>query len=471
MKATKLLISFLITVTTLLAFGHVSSAATSFKDISTSYRAYNEIIYLGTADIVSGDTKGNFQPNRNVTRGEAVAMLGRAIGLDGTKTSTNFSDVGSQNFASGYIKAAAAKGIVTGNSDGSFKPNQKINRGEMAVLISRAFNYNFDGSVSGAATALKTRGIAQGLSNGTFGENNDIVRADFAIFLARAIDYTLRLTPTTAYDGTKYVQANSLHVRKGPSTKYATVGTLARNVEVQTSYSVGNWTLVKAGGTVGFVNSGYLSGEISTGESGIVDSSNSLSDLTIVIDPGHGAHDIGAAGYGSLNEKDVVLDTGLRVQSLLNNTPFNVIMTRSTDIFHSLSARAVIANKANADIFVSIHANGFNGKANGSETFYYGKASTNSRVEESKKLAGYIQVRLLEAMGTKDRGVKPGNYAVIRETTMPAVLVELGFIDNKDDYAKLSTTTYRQKAAEAIYYGILDYYKVERKYEVSSYYR
>lgn len=470
MKAVTRFLAFLVVVTTLLVSGHMSSATTSFKDINTSYRAYNEIVYLGTADIVSGDTKGNFQPNRNVTRAEAVAMLGRAIGLDGTKTSTNFSDVSSQNFASGYIKAAAAKGIVTGNSDGSFKPNQKISRGEMAVLISRAFNYMFDGSVSGATTALKTRGIAQGLSDGTFGEKNDIVRADFAIFLARAIDYSLRLTPTTSFDGTKYVKANSLNVRKGPSTKYATVGTLARNVEVQTSYSVGNWTLIKAGSTVGFVNSRYLSGEVSTGESGVVDPSNSLSDLTIVLDPGHGAHDVGALGYGSLNEKDVVLDTGLRVQSLLTNTPFNVIMTRSTDVFYTLSERTDMANQANADIFVSIHANAFNGKASGTETFYYGKASTNSRIEESKKLAGYIQVRLLEAMGTKDRGVKSGNYAVIRETTMPAVLVELGFIDNKDDYAKLSTETYRQKSAEAIYYGILDYYKVERNYDMSSYY-
>lgn len=468
MKATKLILCFLLAASTLLAFGRTSSASTSFTDIGPSHRAYKEIIYLGTGDIVTGNTAGKFLPNNDVTRAEAVAMIGRALGLDGKQASTSFSDVGSNNFASGYIKAAVAKGIVSGYGDGTFRPNQKVNRGEMAVMISKAFNYSFNGTMSGAATALKSRGIAQGLANGSFGAEKNIIRADFAVFLARAIDYTLRLTPTTSYTGTKYVNASSLNVRKGPSTKYASVGSLARNVAVQTSYSVGNWTLIKSGSTIGFVNAGYLSAGPSTGESGIVDPSNPLSDLTVVIDAGHGGSDPGAVGLG-LKEKDVVLDTALRVQTLLNKTPLNVEMTRTTDVYLTLAQRVAFAGEAKADAFVSIHANAANGSASGSETYYYGKAATNPNVEESKSLASYIQERLVVAMGTKDRGVKHGNYHVLRENTMPAVLVELGFIDNASDNAKLASTTYRQKAAQAIYYGILDYYKANG-YNVSSYY-
>ncbi len=468
MKAAKLFLCLLVAAITLLTFGQVSSAATSFKDIPTSHRAYKEIIYLGTADFVTGDTKGYFQPNRHVTRAEAVAMLGRAIGLDGTKSSTNFKDVGSNNFASGYIKAAAAKGIVAGNSDGSFKPDQKINRGEMAVMISRAFQYSFDGTVSSAATALKSRGIAQGLANGSFGEEQHIIRADFAVFLARAIDYTLRLTPTTTYEGTKYVNASSLNVRKGPSPKYASIGVLKRNTEVQVSYSVGNWAVVKSGSTVGFVNTSYLSEKVMPGESGEVDVSNPLSDLTIVIDPGHGGKDSGAVGLG-LKEKDIVLDTSLRVETLLNTTPLNVTLTRTTDVFLELKERVDFAKNKNAHAFVSIHANAASSSASGVETFYYGKAATNPHVEESKLLASYIQERLVEAMETRDRGVKHGNFHVIRENTMPAVLVELGFITNASDNAKLASATYRERSAKAIYYGILDYYG-SKGYDVKDYY-
>lgn len=468
MKAAKLLLCFLLAASTLLTFGGSSSAA-SFTDIGTSHRAYKEINYLGTGDIVTGNTAGKFLPNDHVTRAQAVAMIGRALGLNGTQSSTSFSDVGSNNFASGYIKAAVAKGIVSGYGDGTFRPNQKVNRGEMAVMISKAFNYTFNGTISGAATALKSRGIAQGLANGSFGAEQSIIRADYAVFLARAIDYTLRLKPTTTYNGTKYVNASSLNVRKGPSTKYSSVGSLARNTAVQTSYSVGNWTLIKSGSTIGFVNASYLSAGTSTDESGTVDSSNPLSDLTIVIDAGHGGSDPGAVGLNSLKEKDVVLDTALRVQTLLKKTPLNVKMTRSTDVYLTLAERVAFAGSAKADAFVSIHANAANGSASGSETYYYGKAATNPNVEESKSLASYIQERLVVAMETRDRGVKHGDYHVLRENTMPAVLVELGFIDNASDNAKLASTTYRQRAAQAIYYGILDYYKANG-YNVSSYY-
>ena len=467
MKVTKLLLCLILVASTFLTFGSTSSAATSFSDLGKSHRAYKEVTYLATGEIVAGNN-GRFLPNNLVTRAEAVAMIGRALGLDGTKTSTSFKDVGSNNFASGYIQAASSKGIVSGYGDGTFRPNQNVTRGEMAVLISKAFNYSFGGTMSGAATALKSRGIAQGLSDGSFGAAKNIIRADYAIFLARAIDYTLRLNPTTSFSGTKYVNASSLNVRKGPSTKYAAVGSLARNATVQLSYSVGNWVLVKSGSITGFVNSSYLSSGSSSGESGTVDPSNPLSNLTIVIDPGHGGTDPGASGFG-LKEKDVVLDTGLRLQKLLNQTPLNVKMTRSTDVFLELSERVTFAQNAKADAFVSIHANAFNGSASGSETYYYGRAATNPNIEKSKSLAGYIQERLVVAMGTKDRGVKHGDYHVLRENTMPAVLVELGFIDNASDNEKLASTTYRQKAAQAIYYGILDYYKANG-YNVSQYY-
>ena len=132
-------------------------------------------------------------------------------------------------------------------------------------------------------------------------------------------------------------------------------------------------------------------------------------------------------------------------------------MTRSDDTFIELNERVNIAVRNNSDAFVSIHTNSFSsGSANGTET-YFSSASTN-RLEDSKKLATYIQNRLYKVLETNNRGVKDSGYLVLRTNPLPSVLVELGFISNSKDSAKLGSETYRNKAADAIASGIVDYY-------------
>lgn len=466
MKSAKILLSLLLAVSTLLSINLSSAAAsTSFNDVPASFRAYKEISYLAQGKIVQGDANGSYNPSRTVTRAEAAAMIGRAIGLNGTQRNTTFTDVSSGNFASGYIMSATEKKIINGYSDGSFKPSANVTRAEMALLISRAFGYATDGTTGTAIEALKSRGIAQGLSNGDFAGGQSITRADFAVFLARAINYSYRLTPTLPLsEEYLYVNANSLNVRTGPSTNYPVKGTVTKQTKVQVAYKVGSWTMVKSGSLIGFVSNGYL---VSGGSSEPVEPTNPLSELTLVIDPGHGGKDPGAIGLGA-KEKDVVLQTGLYLKQYLQKTPIKVEMTRSTDVFIELADRVSYATKVKGSAFVSIHTNAFNGSASGSESYYY-RAAENPYTDDSNKLATYIQKRLVAAMGTKDRGVKKGSYYVIKYNTMPATLVELGFIDNADDNAKLINPAYQQKAAKAIYHGILDYFGAEG-YNVSSYY-
>lgn len=475
MKAIKLLLCFLLVASTLLTFSHTSTeAATTFKDINEQHRAYKEIAYLAQGQIISGSSDGRFLPDRNVTRAEAAAFIGRALSLDGTKKNTSFIDVGAGNFASGYIQSAVNKKIISGYSDGTFRPYANVTRGEMAIMISRAFEYNYGNTMSGAAAALTSRGIAQGMADGSFGETQQIIRADFAIFLARAIDYTLRLQPTITFSGETYPTDNSLNVRTGPSTLYHSIGKINKQTKVSIGYKVGNWSLVQADNLIGFVSNSYLANDSTSGEDDgdgtpeVTPPNNSIASQTIVIDPGHGGTDSGSIGF-KLKESTVVLDTALRVKDLLAKTPANVKLTRETDVFIPLSGRVTFAKNAKANTFVSIHANAANGKANGSETYYYSRAS-NPNVLDSKLLATSIQKRLAVAMEHNDRGVKVGDLHVIRENTMPAVLTELGFIDNKEDNAKLASPTYRQKAANAIYLGILDYYKA-KGFNVDSLYK
>lgn len=173
----------------------------------------------------------------------------------------------------------------------------------------------------------------------------------------------------------------------------------------------------------------------------------------VVIDPGHGGSDPGTISFTNKPEKNFTLALGLKVQALLKQEPnIELIMTRETDVYPTRSERVKLANDLNADVFVSIHGNSVKGspQVSGTETFYYQRAS-------SKELATIIHKHLIEALGFKDRSVKNGNLQVIRETTMPAVLLEIGFLSNKDEEEAMMSESTQDKAAQAIVDGIKEY--------------
>ena len=170
---------------------------------------------------------------------------------------------------------------------------------------------------------------------------------------------------------------------------------------------------------------------------------------TICIDAGHGGKDPGACA-GGVCEKDIALYTAFKIGTLLAD--YELIYTRFTDVYVSLSKRARIANAAEADLFVSIHCNSApNSSANGMEVYVHTSRST-----DSTRAAHAIYDRLLPASGLRGRGVKANDYAVLRETAMPAVLVELAFISNDEDRAKLVSDEWQERAAEAIAAGIME---------------
>ncbi|MEK4029239.1 N-acetylmuramoyl-L-alanine amidase [Pseudobacillus sp. FSL P4-0506] len=441
--------------------------AASFVDVPS--RALKEVNYLEEGGIANGSSATTFASDKTVTRAEAAAFIGRALQLNGTKRTTNFKDVAPGNFSSGYIQSAVEKGILSGYSGGRFLPYNEVTRGEMAVMLSKAFGYEFGGSLSGAAKALTTRGIANGLENGTFGSNQPIIRADFAVFLARAIHPEFRTKESASFDKRRWVDVDDLNVRTGPAAKYTKTGSLKENTKVLAGHEVGSWIYIQSGHITGFVHKSYL--RETEERSSIGEADPRLAKQTIILDPGHGGSDPGADGFGLL-EKDVVLDTGLKVNELLKNTPFKVYMTRTSDTYPSLSQRTSFAKSKGGNIFVSIHANASTGGGNGTETLYYGAAtSKNPYVADSKLLATKIQQRMVEALKLKDRGVKPrNNLHVLTRNSMPAIIAEMAFIDHKKENEMLKSDYWRTEAAKAIYNGILDYYKA-KGYKVDSLYK
>ena len=174
----------------------------------------------------------------------------------------------------------------------------------------------------------------------------------------------------------------------------------------------------------------------------------------VIIDPGHGGPDPGAIGIRGIRETDVVLDVSKRVKQLLSEKGVRVRLTRKSEIDLDLPPRVLFANRTGADIFVSIHANASQGKKrniNGLETFYY-------RGWRGRLLAKRIQKHILRVSpGSPDRGVKQGKFYVIKNTRMPAVLVEIGFLTGRLDARRLEQSMHRKRIAFAIAKGILEY--------------
>lgn len=179
----------------------------------------------------------------------------------------------------------------------------------------------------------------------------------------------------------------------------------------------------------------------------------------VVIDPGHGGKDPGAV-YKGVKEKDLNLDMAKRLDTLLKAEGIKTYMTRTDDRYVGLYDRSGLANKMNADLFISIHNNAGSSKTNGSMTLYHPSNGTAGGGLTGKDLAGIVLKEVTGKLNSKNLGtVSRPQLAVLRTTNMPSVLVEVGYMTNKSEFAKLKSADYRQKAAEALKNAILKAFK------------
>jgi N-acetylmuramoyl-L-alanine amidase len=214
----------------------------------------------------------------------------------------------------------------------------------------------------------------------------------------------------------------------------------------------------------------------------------------IVVDPGHGGQDPGAIGAGNTMEKDIVLAIGLKLaERLRSELGMDVVMTRSTDIFIPLEERTAIANKVNADLFISVHANAsLNRKTIGIETYYLNLAKTdkakqlaarenntslekvsvlqgvlfdlmaNSKINDSAHLADEVQKGTYKRVSSRypaarNNGVKQGPFYVLLGATMPSILVETAFLSNEAEEKNLNDPEYQEATVEGIVDGVRAY--------------
>lgn len=492
-----------------------------FPDVSDSAWSKDAIYYLVERNVINGMPDGNFMPYGNLTRAQAAKIIATAIGAKVDPNAKPSYDDAKNSWAASFIAAMEKENIIKGREPGVFDPEGKVTRAEMAAMLVRA--YNLKSKVTGPVPTkfadlenhwgkeevniLVELKLSLGTENG-WKPNDSITREQAAQLTAQTDKFSKNsdrpVETKKMYIDRKFITYHAPSLSSGISanqhnpqtveikeerdgwikiatsngdkwtplvektevinegfTTYAEASSSSKVMGTHNAQQVtvieenGNWIRIRMGAGFQWVNKNQLNP---------VKQGNFLEGKAIIIDPGHGGVDPGHSGV-KMDESAIVLDTSLRVQKLFEQkTPFTVLLTRNDDTRpgntpgESLKKRVEFAQENKGDIFVSIHANGFNEQVEGTETFYY-RSATNPNSEESRVLAEKVQKRLVQALQSNDRGVKTENFYVVKYNTMPAILAELGFIDAKGEGEKLATEEWRQRAAEAIYQGILDYYE------------
>jgi N-acetylmuramoyl-L-alanine amidase len=174
---------------------------------------------------------------------------------------------------------------------------------------------------------------------------------------------------------------------------------------------------------------------------------------TVIIDAGHGGHDLGASD-SLVYEKHINLDVARRLDIALRKLGYRTVMTRNDDNFIPLDTRATMANRHRKAIFVSVHFNSsYKTKVSGIETYY--------RSSTGQKLAALVQNELIRSIGSPNRGVKTANFLVLKKTRHPAILIEGGFISNKTERNAMMDPRFRQAVVDSVARAIVNF---DRRY-------
>lgn len=477
-----------------LAAGKESHSASSVTFTDVTNKNSEEYKFLSKAVSLGYFTKkadGSIKPYELIHRDEMAIALSKAFHYSKPSSTENpllFTDLPANTTLKNAVNGLYYAGVAN-NPDNRFRPTEKLTRSQFALFVARAMNDSFklpvsppDQTASSFLAKVVTDGTALNIRslpstdgqvigklyngqlvqiNGKIGDWYKISAGSsdgyiFHSYIKEATTETPAPSPTPTPPSTTSgligkVTVNGLNVREQANATSAIVTQLSRGQKVEVLSINGYWANIRVNDKVGHVHKSYLKL--------INQSGNPLKDRIIVIDPGHGNHDPGANRNG-LNEKDVVLKVSKLVEGKLNRAGAKVILTRPDDRFLELSERTDFAKKHFAEAFISIHVNAAaSSAANGTEVFY--DSSANPNAVESRSLATYIQNQIVAKANMYNRGVKDAKFYVIRNNNVAAVLVELGFISNAEDFKKLASDAYLEIYAEAIYQGIYQYYAAE----------
>lgn len=295
------------------------------------------------------------------------------------------------------------------------------------------------------------------------------------------------VTSTKTFDAS--VNVNVLNVRQQPGFTGNIIGKLKLGAKVNVLEEQAEWTKIKsASGIQGWVYTSYITRpsqnpqHVPTAEANqkspifnpATDNNNAtqqaqstspanvqtiepdrqhpLEGKTIVLDPGHGGMDAGTTSINGAHEKDLTLATAKAVEQKLKKAGTNIIMSRTDDTFISLQQRSNLSNQNHADAFISFHYNWSNNPAvSGLTDFYYNES-------KDSNLASTILNEVVKTTGLTNVGTRFDDLYVLRNNSRPSVLIELGFLSNKQDESAAERASYNEEVAQGVYLGLIDYF-------------
>lgn len=485
------LVCFLLTFMAV-AMSFVAVSAREFSDVPITASYYTAVDKLSNLGVIQGREDGNFAPDAQTTRAEFCAFLSRANGYNAayyTAKDIPFSDVSDGYWAVDYISYCYENGFINGMLDGTFAPADPVTYEQvvkMVVCSSGAGDeslrnvgpYWYSGYVSvadkhglldGTKKAIGTDAnrafVAQMVYNSLSFINGGEID-DSGVIDAADLSNSAAHKPTNIQDeiiDTDMPDEDIFSATPKPTAEPTPEPTLAPTQTPKPTLAPTQTPKPTAKPTPAppvYNTSGSSSSSSSLNS--LNSTNSSLGIKTVVIDPGHNYSgvDTGATGNG-LREQDITYYIAEKVKPYLVERGINVVMTRDSlydncsteSTSKSLAYRYNLANQIGADLFVSIHCNA--GGGTGTETYYYYGNS------EGKKLANLIQNNIIDTVGTTNRGIKEAGFAVIKNTSMTAVLIETAFIDNAADATVLADLGFQWAYAESIADGICEYLGVK----------
>ncbi|MFB9769336.1 N-acetylmuramoyl-L-alanine amidase [Lactiplantibacillus modestisalitolerans] len=265
-----------------------------------------------------------------------------------------------------------------------------------------------------------------------------------AVFIGLVIGFVFVL----ATNNTATVNIANVNIRQGPGMSYAITDATTKGTKIHIMKRKNNWLYVRyADHKFGWIASWLVNERNSQ-----LSKTTKISEATIVLDPGHGGSDSGALSSKGKMEKTYTLRVAKAVAKKLRAAGANVILTRDDDQYVGLSARPAMANKLNADAFISFHFDSSPEKntASGITTYYYHKSTSLTLAKDLSNNASTLPI--------PSKGVAYGDFLVIRDNSVPAVLMELGYINDKADFKTIRSTQYPNEVAHAVYAGLSTYF-------------
>lgn len=388
--------------------------AADFPDVPKSHSNYEAIIYLAKEGVVAGYEDGSFIPEKEITRTEFCALVARTLGYKKETykaVALPFTDVPEGYWGTDYISFCYERGLINGMGEGLFAPADKVTFEQVIkVAVCTVGRQN-------EALAIKGQKWYSGY----------IEVAQNCGLLANTIVYTGKSAPRCAVAQITY-NAVLVNMADEESEDEDIEEETEEKSEIELIYEDKDFSDVKV----------------------------------ILLDAGHNyeGKDIGARNDElELKEEEITWQIADKLRKRLEKMGYEVVMTRedidssigNTSALDSLNARVELAHESLADLYISIHCNTSDGVGSGAETYCFSKGGYADR------LAGLIQENISDETGLYDRGVKTANFYVIKNTLMPAVLVETGFMDNEEDIKILTSKKGQESIAKAIANAVKEY--------------